>query len=143
GSFDKLDSKLVTQVYGLVFNKKSQMLIVLNGKNKLWQLPGGKPEAGETYYQTLCRELIEEANIILDEESIKDGFYQNVYKDNQLSCIQLRCCARPKKIKKFISDPDESIVEIKWINLDELDTYLPWGQALDCILIVWAKYNKI
>ncbi len=142
GSFENIDSRLVTQVYGLVFNEKNQILIVHNCKNKLWQLPGGKPEKGENYYQTLCRELVEEANIILDKSSIIDGFYQNVYKNDELSCIQLRCCARPKVINKFISDPDESITEIKWIDIVEIDSYLPWGKALDCIFVMWSKYKK-
>jgi 8-oxo-dGTP pyrophosphatase MutT (NUDIX family) len=143
GNFDNVDSTLVTQVYGLVFNDENKLLIVHNSKNRLWQLPGGKPEAGESYYETLCRELIEEANIILDNDSIVDGFYQNVYKNEELSCVQLRCCARPKIISVFVSDPDESITEIKWINIEEIDSYLPWGKALDCIFVLAKKYcNK-
>lgn len=142
GSFKNINPKLVTQVYGLIFNKKNQMLIVFNGKNNLWQLPGGKPEGVETYYQTLKRELIEEANIILDDTTIEDGYYQNVFKNDELTNIQLRCCARPKIIKKFVSDPDESIIEIRWIELEELDHYLPWGKALDCIIIVWQRWKK-
>ena len=43
--FSKL--KPITQVYGILFNEKGEILIVHPVDE--WSLPGGKPEPGESY----------------------------------------------------------------------------------------------
>jgi 8-oxo-dGTP pyrophosphatase MutT (NUDIX family) len=40
-------------------------VLLLRNERDEWELPGGRPEAGETWPQALARELEEEANIVV------------------------------------------------------------------------------
>lgn len=51
------DTKLCTAVFGA---PQSNGKIVLTKTNRGWELPGGHIEVGETIFDTLQRELIEE-----------------------------------------------------------------------------------
>src|SRR3972149_3465448 len=68
--FDRIDySKLnnIAQVYGFIFNKKGEMLIVKCGPKKAWCLPGGTPEKEDKRWkETLIREVEEEADVEID-----------------------------------------------------------------------------
>lgn len=55
--------KPITQVYGICFNENGEILIFRAVVGSKWQLPGGKPEVGETIEETLSRELLEEVDI--------------------------------------------------------------------------------
>ena len=52
-----------TQIYGICFNQEGKILII---KDKEWKIPGGSPEKGELPQETLKRELVEEANVIIN-----------------------------------------------------------------------------
>lgn len=58
--------ELSVGVGGLVRNAQGQVLLIERVKQPgVWTLPSGYLEPGETMYQTLQRELQEEANIII------------------------------------------------------------------------------
>jgi 8-oxo-dGTP pyrophosphatase MutT (NUDIX family) len=51
-------------VKGVVF--VDRRVLLLRNERDEWELPGGRPEAGETWPEALARELLEEANIGVD-----------------------------------------------------------------------------
>jgi 8-oxo-dGTP pyrophosphatase MutT (NUDIX family) len=60
-SFDNLPYKKCSQIYGVCFYKNK--IVIGRGKNKnLWNLIGGTIEAGETFEESLKREVQEESN---------------------------------------------------------------------------------
>lgn len=136
--FSSFDSALVSQVYGIIVNEKNEILLVLHRRGD-YLLPGGTVEIGESLIETLERELYEEAAVKIDLISLKEGFWQQVYKlENSDSpeiewkkdVIQVRYLARANQIDKFIKDPAGGmIIAQKWVKIEDLDTYLKWGQA--------------
>ena len=129
-NFSKL--KNVSQVYGLVLNDKRKILVV-SSNEKSWQLPGGSIEEGETYAETLIREVYEEAAIAICEKSIKPFFYQDVYESKngkwKYKGTQIRFTAKLERLDKFIEDPGGETLYQKFISIDQLHKYLQWGEC--------------
>ena len=130
----------VRQVYGVLFNEDGKILIINTVGN--WQLPGGKPEKGESWEEALVREVLEEADVEI--ENILPLGYQKVnqIKENkdQPSFHQLRFAAKIKKINDSTSDPATGIVpERKFINPEEFLEYCPWGNIGKHIIFLAKK----
>ena len=125
---DFLNMKDVKQCYGICFDKDGKMLIV-NNKEK-WFLPGGTPEKGETFEETLIREIDEEADVEID--NIKPLGYNKIeeIKNGKKSVFyQLRFVARVSKIKKQTIDPaTNTIFKRKFINPGDFLKYCLWGR---------------
>ena len=57
-------------IKGLVFNDEGKLLLIQEPNGK-WELPGGRIEHGETFHETLKREIKEEMGVeceVLDEQ---------------------------------------------------------------------------
>ena len=77
--------RLITQVYGVCFNKDGNILI-LKEPNKEWNLPGGTPKSNETPVQTLKRELEEEVDVTINKNQMI-GYFK-VLSDKSLAKIK-------------------------------------------------------
>ena len=130
-------SELVSQVSGYVFNDKNEMLIV---KNKNWTIPGGHPEEGETYLETLKREVIEESNV-----GIKNITYLGQVKvtnmDNGEVKYQLRYTAEADVVNDF-EQKEFEVSERIFINPADLTTYIPWANGVVFSLEVQAALKN-
>lgn len=127
GDFDKYTP--CRQVYGICFNKQGEILIIRNPKEGDWQIPGGKPEGGESYSETLKREMREEANIEVD--SIKPLGVQKVIvsKGEKEVYFQMRMTCRLKRMLKREKDPVSGIVyEKKFVPAEKVDEWVKWGE---------------
>ena len=121
--------KNVKQVYGVLFNELGEILIVNTVGN--WQLPGGKPEPGESWEETLIREVEEEADVEI--ESIIPLGHQDVSEIKEdgkgTPFCQLRFFAKISKLKDSTEDPATGkIPERKFIRPKEFSNYCPWGK---------------
>ena len=128
--FDSIDHSMIKRVYGIILNEKNQILLC-NHINGMVLLPGGKREDIDngSIIETLKREAIEEANVIIDESSIQEAFYQSVEIDGVIQSYQVRFIARASEIRDFIADPDEGIISIFWVDIDDLKNHLGWGMT--------------
>lgn len=131
--FSKLER--VTQAYGLVVNADKDKLLLVHSKTGEWILPGGTVEEGETLIQTLIREIDEESDRTVFEDSIMPFYYQTalIEKDGEykFDLNQVRYIAMVKDDNEFTQDPDHGIIETKWVLFEELDKYLDWGETVD------------
>lgn len=131
-SFDELDYSLCKQTYAVCFVGE-KIVIVFQESKKMWGLVGGSIEKGETFEQTLKREIREESN--MEILSFLPIGYQKVTDTRDNSFIyQLRyaCIARP--YGPFVSDPAGVITEIKLIDPKGYKQYFDWGEIGDRIM---------
>ncbi|MFZ2620958.1 MAG: NUDIX hydrolase [Minisyncoccia bacterium] len=129
-SFDHLLDKKVTQAYGVcLLNDK--IVIVYSGKRKHWILPGGSIEEGETFEDCLKREIKEESNMKVI--SFTPIGYQEVHFDGRIF-NQLRYVCIVEPYGDFVSDPDGSITEIKFIDHKDYRQYFDWGDIGERII---------
>lgn len=144
GNFGQLKMKKAKQSYGIILNNENQILLAYNSDSGFWILPGGTIEKDETSIQTLIREVYEETAVVVNEQSIKPAFYQEIYEmidgKEKFEGLQLRYIGRAEKIDQFISDPGGSMTEVKWVDIDKLDEYLKWGETNKLIIQLVQDY---
>jgi bis(5'-nucleosidyl)-tetraphosphatase len=151
GSFEEINLSKAKQSYGIILNKENQIVLAYNSNSGFWILPGGTVEAGETTIETLVREVYEETAVIVDETTIKPAFYQNIYEiqkkdevaEEKFEALQVRYIARAGRIDKFVSDPGGSMTEVKWVNIEEIDEYLKWGETNKLIIKVIKDFLSL
>jgi len=142
--FSKLSG--VSQAYGAVLDEENRLLVV-SQDGKDWGLPGGTVESKEVLVDTLKREVYEESAVVVDSETIKPFYYQEVYSRTngrwELSDIQVRFACRIEKIDKFVSDPDEGKVKYqKFVSVSDLGNFLKWGETTEFIQKEIIKFLK-
>lgn len=119
--------KQIRTVAGVIRNEKGEVLCTLRDQRKYdyvsfkWEFPGGKIEEGETFEQTLTRELHEELEI---DVKINNFFYQveHDYPDFHLSMAVYDCTLISKELKMNVHKG------IKWLYPTEMMT-LDWAEA--------------
>ena len=125
-SFDELDYNLCRQVYGICFFD-DKMVIGYGGQKHDWGLIGGTIEAGETFEQTLKREIQEESNMgVL--KCIPVGYQKVIDTRNGSHIFQLRYVCTVRPIGPFTSDPAGGVTEIKLISPNDYKQYFDWGK---------------
>lgn len=126
-SFDGLDYELCRQIRAVCLCD-GKMVIGYGGKiRSSWGLIGGTIEKGETFEQTLKREIQEESNMEV-LKFVPIG-YQKVTdtRDNNF-VYQLRYVCTTRPYGPFVSDPAGSITEIKPIEPTEYRKFFDWGE---------------
>lgn len=124
-SFENLDKSFCTQTYAVCF-VGDKMVIVYGAAKKAWGLVGGTIEEGETFEQTLKREIQEESN--MEVLSFLPVGYQKVTDTRDGSFVyQLRYVCTAKPYGPFVSDPAGSVTEIKLVDPKDIKQYFDWG----------------
>jgi 8-oxo-dGTP pyrophosphatase MutT (NUDIX family) len=132
GSFDDLDYNHCRQVYGVCFYNDN-LVIGYGGKKQEWGLIGGTIEKGESFEQTLRREIQEESNMEV-LKCLPIGYQKMTDTRDGSYVYQLRyvCTARP--FRSFIADPAGGITEIKIIEPQSYKQHFNWGEIGDHII---------
>ena len=98
---------------GKVLSTKSK------GKTKYY-IPGGKRELGETYEETLVREVAEELDVRIDKNTIE---YVGTFKaksDGAKDGVLVKMTCYKAKYEGIL-EPTSEIEEIRWLNYKDLD----------------------
>jgi ADP-ribose pyrophosphatase YjhB (NUDIX family) len=69
-------------VRGIVISADEEILLVRHGYVSGWHFPGGGVEVGETFVQSLTRELEEEARIAIEGPPVLHGIFLNMRRDH-------------------------------------------------------------
>ena len=130
------------QVYAVGRINNQVPIVKYNKKGFIsFNLPGGGTESGESYEETLRRELLEELNMrVLDFEPI--GYQINVA-SNGKKYYQLRVFATLEKVGDFKKDVGGSVIGYELENIQTLNDRINWGEVGDWFtLILQDKYEK-
>jgi len=121
----------VCQVSGFCFDNEGKVLLVREPGEDFWMLPGGTPEDGESFEETLVRELDEEASCDVSEPSllgaIKVYYPNNPNKKQGENFFQLRFVARVDKVKELTDDPARGVKHERiFVSPEEFCDYASW-----------------
>lgn len=121
-----------SQAYGFCFTEEGKLLIV---KDKYWILPGGAREEGEIPEETLRREVMEEANVILDTcafigvQKVNDPNNPQPRQYETTPHFQIRYAAIIKEILPQQVDPASgNMYERMFIDPKAFSNYISWGK---------------
>jgi NADH pyrophosphatase NudC (nudix superfamily) len=103
------------RVANFIFNKDEKLLLLKNSKGT-WGILGGHLNNGEQIRETVHREAMEEASIIID---IKRQFGLRVVKEKNSVIVSFACKYKSGELKL----QKEEVTESKWVILDELKNY--------------------
>jgi len=135
--FERLPQDRVKQAYGVCFSD-DKMVIGYGGLKKGWGLVGGSVEVGETFEQTLKREVKEESNMeVLSFVPI--GYQKLTNLENGKLIFQLRYVCKVRPYGEFIIDggdgtTEKGITEIKLIDPATYKEYFDWGDIGDHVI---------
>ncbi len=125
-TFDSIPRDLCTQIYGFCFCDE-ELLLVFEGDRQAWGPVGGTPEPGETFEETLKREILEESNMeVLKWLPIG---YQRVTEPTGQVIYQLRAVCQVRPFGPFVKDPAGDVEAIKLINPADYKQYFDWGEV--------------
>lgn len=117
------------QVY-VVGNVAGKVPVVHYADSEVRNLPGGKfDEPGDTIERVLQREMREELNMrVLSWHPIG---YQYLNSEKFGPSYQLRAYAKLEPIGEFVNDPGGSVVGHSLVPLEELNSYIQYGEVGD------------
>lgn len=134
-TFDNLEKEYCKQSYGICFCEDKLVIVLgyFGAKEREWGFTGGKIEAGETFEETLRREVQEESN--MEVISFKPIGYQKVIKKDGTYKYELRYVCKVKPYGPFVEDPAHGVIsEIKLIDPVDYKKYVDWGKIGDRLI---------
>lgn len=130
--FSILPYEKCKQVYSVCYVGNT-IVIGYGGKKESWGLIGGTIEKGETFEETLKREVIEESNVQI-EKSLPIGYQKVTDTRDGTFVYQLRYVSIGHVLDPFVSDPAGTITKVTFIHPDEYQTYFYWGKIGERIM---------
>jgi ADP-ribose pyrophosphatase YjhB (NUDIX family) len=125
----------ITQVYGIIFNEKEEILVCRQVGSQDWILPGGHPEKDESIQDTLNRELLEEVDITVTDITPLGVQMGTLPDQPQVKPhYQVRCIAKLKELLPQTPDPDNgNMWERKFVPANEVTEYVQWSTSGDAM----------
>ena len=104
----------------LIETKNGQVLSTRSKGKTKYYIPGGKREAGETDEQTLVREIAEELNVKINEDTIEYVGTFVAQSDGAKEGVLVKMTCYSAKYEGVL-EPTSEIEEIRWLNYQDLD----------------------
>jgi len=124
-----LEGKKLHSVHAFCFHG-DKMVLVRHPKSG-WTPPGGGIEPGESFEDAVTREVKEETNMKVIHQKLI-GFQDTKEPNRIVRQTRSFCIVEP--YGKFVSDPDNDIMEIKLIDPKVYKDYFDWGEIGDRIM---------
>ncbi len=124
----KSDAAVIDKL-ALIEIKDKKILVTRSHGKDAWYMPGGKRELGETDHQALCREVLEELNVVLDPTQLTyyGTFEAQAHGKPAGTLARLTCYTGPYQGETTAS---AEIAEIAYFAYDQRQQVGPTGQLI-------------
>jgi len=95
---------------------------IIKNKDGYWAIPGGHLEKGENPKDTVIREVLEEACVVIKNPELLG--YQVIVKADKSKIYQLRWFTKVEQVLDF--KPEFESAEMKFVSPDEVGRYISW-----------------
>jgi 8-oxo-dGTP pyrophosphatase MutT (NUDIX family) len=129
--------KIIDKVALIVTNNGSILSTKSKGKNKYY-IPGGKRENEETDVQTLTREIYEELNVVIIENTIKYVGTFSAQADSEKEGVIVTMICYSAEFTG-VCEPSNEIEEIRWLNYSDIEIV----SEVDKIIFKHLKQEKL
>lgn len=126
--------------FGIVPVRKTQHgweTLLVYQSNGFWGFPKGHPDKGETPKETAARELFEETGYTvvryLSDEKFQESYFF-VYEGKKIHKTVTFYVA---EVEGEPCEPNDEVLETRWISLEKADTVLTYPQAKSIALNVY------
>lgn len=129
----------ITIASAMILNNKNEILLVRKKGSTFFQLPGGKIKNGETYFQTLQREIFEEIRLEIEESNC---IFLGDHETDAVNEENTRVCGNLFEVIDTNIDRiqiQNEIEEMAWINQTNYKDYKWAHLAEEFILPIWLK----
>ncbi|WP_411342396.1 NUDIX hydrolase [Paenibacillus sp. WLX1005] len=103
-----------------IYLNEQKILCVRSKDKELFYIPGGKRESGEQDQQTLIREVEEELNVQLSQETIEHAGTFEAAADGKAEGITVRLTCYTADYQGELS-PQSEIQELAWLSYADLE----------------------
>lgn len=140
-SDDISDLEFINQCQAVPFVDESN-IVLFKHIDGYYSLPGGTVEEGESFEETLKREVMEESACeILESQLI--GYVKDTELPSGKIKYQLRYWAEVKPLDQPINDPAGKATSREIVNINEANEKLGWGERGQVLLeLAKRKYQK-
>lgn len=134
----------IWQVSAFCFDEEGQILLIRSSDGMKWVIPGGTPEEGEKFEETLIREVQEEASCIVGGlrllGAVKVHFPDNPDRDQGDNFYQLRYFARIQRIDEQTEDPALGIRRDRvFVKPEDFFKYIDYNKRINSEILRLAK----
>lgn len=129
---------------GLV-EDEGNIALVLNrwGIGDVWSLPGGRLEPGESLTDCVVREVMEETGMLVAPvELVYIIDAHNLDYDNHFLVHVFSCRVVNGALRAPTEDPEEDVVDTRWVKREEVARYVTWSTYRDPLLAYLAGHDK-
>lgn len=129
----------ITIASAMILNSRNEILLVRKKGSTFFQLPGGKINNNETFFETLKRELIEEINLEIKETNC---IFLGTHETEAVNEKNMRVIGNLFEVIDTNTDNIQiknEIEEMAWVNQSDYKKYKWAHLAEEFILPIWLK----
>jgi len=109
----------------------------------VWSLPGGRLEPGEALTDCVVREVMEETGMLVAPvELVYIIDAHNLELDNHFLVHVFSCRVVNGVLRAPTEDPEEHVVDSRWVKREEVARYVTWSTYRDPLLAYLAGHDK-